>query len=137
MTSLSPRTINSPSNYSYAETAGFYVSNYFQLIDRSGGPPLFSVSSGNGTFDSPQTGTATYTLTPGAYEFGATTNLGDLAFTPGAGTASGAHAEHYDFNLAAVSAAPEPNVWALSIAGVAMMGGALRARRRRGAILAA
>ena len=127
--------------YSYAETPTFAMVNYFQLINTAGGAPLFAFSPANGTYANPQTGSATYTLGPGSYEFGAVTKLGDFAFAGGPGTAAGSHAEHYDFDLSAVSAvpaAPEPGTWALMSAGVAMLGAMLRfGRRREGAALAA
>ena len=54
-------------------------------------------------------------------------------FNGGAG-ASGS----YDGTVAfTVSAAPEPSVWALMIAGVAMIGGMLRLGRRRGSMASA
>ena len=125
-------------NYTYSETDNFYIANYFQLINTAGGPPLLAFSPPDGTYDTPQTGSASYTLKPGSYEFGATTKLGDFQFTLGSSTAAGSHAEHYDFELTPVSPAPEPSAWALMFAGVAMLGMALRfSRRRQGALLVA
>ena len=118
-------------NYAYAETDGFYFANRFQLIDRAGGAPLFGFNPPDGSFATPQTGSVSYLLGPGSYEFGASTSLGDLSLTGGPTTEQGAHAEHYDFALTSVSAAPEPGTWTLLIAGVAFLGVALRVQRRR------
>lgn len=118
-------------NYAFAETDGFYVANYFQLINTAGGPPLFAFAPTNGTFANPQTGSATYTLGPGSYEFGAVTKLGDFAFTAGPSAGAGSHAEHYDFDLSPIAAAPEPGTWALMMLGVTGLGAALRFRRNQ------
>lgn len=117
-------------DYSYAETDGYYIANYFQLINTAGGPPLFAFSPPDGTYSTPQTGSASYTLGPGSYEFGAVTKLGDFQFTAGSSTAAGSHEEHYDFNLAAISAAPEPGAWMLMLAGVGAVGAMLGFRKR-------
>lgn len=117
-------------NYSYAETDGFYIANYFQLINRAGGPPLFAFSPADGAYGAPQTGSASYVLGPGSYEFGAVTKLGDFSFTAGSSTAAGSHAEHYDFDLTAISAAPEPGTWALMMLGVGAAGAMLGRRKR-------
>ena len=118
-------------NYSYAETDGYYIANRFQLISQAGGAPLFGFNPPDGSFADPQTGSVSYLLGPGSYEFGASTSLGDLTLTGGPATEEGAHAEHYDFTLTSVSAAPEPGTWTLLVAGVALLGIALRVQRKR------
>ena len=116
--------------YFLSETDNFYSDNYYQLISTSGGPPIFSGSPVDGTFAVPTTGSASALLGPGSYEFGVTTQLGDISGVQGPGVSSGAHADQYAFSL--VSAAPEPAAWALMIAGLAGVGYALRRARTRG-----
>ena len=114
--------------YSYAETDPAYIANYFQLIGQSG-PPLVSESPADGSFGAPSTGTVSYLLTPGTYEFGAVTKLGDLAFQGGPGFSEAAHSELYSFNL--TSAVPEPATWALMVLGIGGAGLAFRQARTK------
>ena len=118
-------------NYFLSETDSFYSDNYFQLISLSGGPPLISGSPSDGTFATPTIGSATILLTPGSYEFGATTRLGDVSAVQGPGYGSGSHLDQYNFDLSpAVSAAPEPLTWLFFLSGIAATGLLLRKQGR-------
>ena len=110
-------------SYFLSETDNFFSDNYFQLIDLAGGPPLISGSPDDGAFAAPTTGGASILLTPGSYEFGVTTRLGDVSAVQGPGFGSGSHLDQYSFDLSpAVSAAPEPLTWLFMLIGIAGMG---------------
>ena len=115
-------------NYSYSETDSYYYDNYYQLINTSGGAPLFSDSPLSGTYDTPATGRRSILLGPGSYEFGITTSLGDLSAVQGSDYGAGAHTEQYAFSLIA-AAVPEPATWGLMIVGFGLVGASLRRRR--------
>lgn len=119
-------------NYALSETDDFYIGNYFQLIRTLGGPPLYSSSPANGTYAMPGTGFVGISLTPGSYEFGVVTALGDLTALQGPDFAAGSHAEQYTFSLTAV---PETPTWIATILGLGMVGAGLRRRGRDGAAI--
>ena len=59
-----------------------------------------------------------------------------VKFDPNGANYIGSFATSPDGGVATVSFVPEPDVWALLIAGAAMTGGALRSRRRKAAVAA-
>ena len=117
--------------YAFTETYKT-VNNSYILIDDTTNSVVLQFN-GNGNMN----GSSSALLDAGDYRLGASTEFGDFAFQNGVGTTTGNHDEAYAFNIAAVSAAPEPGVWALMIAGLGLMGVALRlGRRRSGTIFA-
>ena len=105
----------------------------------------FSYSLDGSTFTSLN---PSYTTTPQSTNSGLTfsnlsfaflnstdTNNFRVRITNGTDAASGNDFAIDNISLSEVSAAPEPGVWALMLAGVAFLGLALRARRREGGAL--
>ncbi len=106
--------------YAFAETyAG--VNNSYILIDNTSGTVVGQLNA-NGNIS----GSNSFDLAAGNYILGASTEVGDFAYQSGIGSSTGSHDEKFAFNIASVSAAPEPGMWALMFAGVAMIGGMLR-----------
>lgn len=117
--------------YAFTESYASVNNSYILIDDTTNSVVLQNQGNGN------TSGSSSTRLASGSYRLGASTEYGDFAFQQGAGTTTGNHDETYAFNIAAVSAAPEPGVWALMIAGLGLMGAALRfGRRRQGAMLA-
>lgn len=94
--------------------------------------------------------TPSYTTTPQATNSGLTfsdlsfafvnptnTNNFEVRISNGTDAASGNDFAIDNINIAEVSAAPEPGVWSLMVAGVAFLGLALRCRRRGSSALSA
>ncbi len=116
-------------NYFLSETDNFYFDNYFQLIRTSGGAPIISGNPVDGSYADPTIGSDSAFLTPGSYEFGVTSHLGDISGVQGPGYSAGSHIDQYDFSL--TSAAPEPSTWILMFAGLGGIGLMLRQAKRK------
>ncbi len=114
-------------DYALAETDNFYPDNYYQVINLAGGPPLLSDSPADGSYFAPTLGEASVVLTPGHYELGIVTTLGDISGVEGFGFSDGFHTDQYAFGIGSV---PEPTTWAMLIGGMAMTGGIMRRRKR-------
>ncbi len=116
-------------NYFLSETDNFYFDNYFQLIRTSGGGPIISRNPVDGSYTDPTIGSDSAFLTPGSYEFGVTSKLGDISGALGPGYSAGSHIDQYDFAL--TSAAPEPSAWIMMFAGLGGIGLMLRQAKRK------
>jgi len=107
-------------------TNGVSDINYVFTSDVVGGNELVTGLSGQGVVAEQMIGSG--------YVFALSdTDLADAIFDPSVGNGQ----LFLNFAEASPSAAPEPSTWALMIAGVAMVGGILRLRRRYGAMIAA
>ena len=115
--------------YFLSETDNFYPDNYFQLIRTSGGAPIISGNPVDGSYTDPTIGSDGAFLSPGSYDFGVTSKLGDISGVQGPGYSAGSHIDQYDFSL--TSAAPEPSTWLLMLAGIGGIGLMLRQAKRK------
>lgn len=104
-------------------TKGVSDINYVFTSDVVGGNELVTGLSGQGVVAEQMIGSG--------YVFALSdTDLADAIFDPSVGNGQ----LFLNFAEASPSAAPEPSIWTLMIAGVAMVGGMLRWRRRQGGL---
>jgi hypothetical protein len=105
-------------------------------LTTSNGNEFFYASNGTDAY----AGITAYSLSPvtGAVDlFYGSNNLYYLIQTPGGPDGSILNGGTDVVTVSPISGAPEPGVWALMIAGVAMIGATLRVSRRAGAVAAA
>ena len=119
-------------------SSAFVIGDYaFENITRTTLAPGFYQLQSYGT------GSNTNYNTYGGSTAGLAFNTLNGAYTQGAdyysagGIGIATTPDSHFYGAASIGAAPEPGVWALMIAGLAMMGGALRFRRRQAGAVAA
>jgi len=117
-------------------TTGFKATFTGEPVDSYFGTGPAGSSPFNGqTFDSFKPALYSSSMSPGVLQAG--TYLGDIFLSEDSAaraSVTNGISPSFDGAILVLSGVPEPDAWALLIAGAAMVGGALRASRRKGAL---